>query len=61
MQLPSFISNIFIFFRECRRVLNVASRPKKKDFMQIIKVTGAGVVLIGLVGVILAFILGLIS
>ncbi|VVB99022.1 Protein translocase subunit SecE [uncultured archaeon] len=44
------------FIRESIRVLNVATRPRQKEFMRIIKVTGLGIILVGLAGVILSLI-----
>ncbi len=52
--------DIFNYMKECRRVMNVASRPRRKDFEKIVKITGLGIVLIGLIGVILSFLLNLI-
>jgi len=40
-------------------VLTVASRPRRKEFEKIVKITGAGIILIGLIGVILSFLLSL--
>lgn len=48
------------YIRECRRVMNVASRPRRRDFEQIVKITGLGIVLVGLIGVVLSFLLSLI-
>ena len=42
------------YIKQCRRVLSVASRPRQKEFEQIIKTTGLGIILIGLLGVIIA-------
>ena len=42
------------FIRQSRRVMSVASRPRQKEFEQIIKTTGLGIIIIGLIGVILA-------
>lgn len=47
------------YIRECVRVLTVASRPRRKEFEKIVKITGAGIILIGLIGVILSFLLSL--
>ncbi len=38
------------FFRECKRVFRVARKPDKSEYMTIVKVTGLGMLLIGLVG-----------
>ena len=52
--------DLFAYIRECRRVLNVASRPRRKEFEQIVKITGLGIVLIGLIGALLSFLLNLV-
>ena len=52
--------NLLNYVRECRRVMNVASRPRRKDFEKIVKITGLGIVLVGLIGVVLSFLLNLI-
>jgi protein transport protein SEC61 subunit gamma-like protein len=38
------------FVIECRRVLRVTKKPGKDEFKQIVKVSGLGIVLIGLIG-----------
>ena len=48
------------FIKQSIRVMNVASRPRQKDFEKIVKITGIGAILIGLAGVILAYIFSLI-
>ena len=52
--------NIMQYVRECVRVLNVASRPRRKEFEQIVKITGLGIILVGAIGVILSLILNLV-
>jgi protein transport protein SEC61 subunit gamma-like protein len=51
--------NIAQYIRECIRVLTVASRPRRKEFEKIVKITGLGIILIGLIGVIISFLLSL--
>ena len=48
------------YIRECIRVLNVASRPRRKDFEKIVQITGLGIILIGLIGVLISFVLSFI-
>ncbi len=47
------------FIRESVRVMNVATRPRRKEFEKIVNITGLGIILVGLIGVILSFILNL--
>jgi len=50
------------FFHECRRVLRVARKPDRSEYMTVSKVTGLGILLIGFVGfviMVVAHLLGL--
>jgi protein transport protein SEC61 subunit gamma-like protein len=38
------------FLRESRRVITVAKKPDKEEFLQVAKVAGIGILLIGVVG-----------
>ncbi len=51
--------DILNFIRECRRVLFVATRPRRKEFEKIVKITGLGIILVGLLGVMISFLLSL--
>jgi len=42
------------FILECIRVWKVTKKPSKPEFMAIIKVTGLGILLIGLIGFIVS-------
>ena len=41
------------FAGECRRVLTVTKKPTRAELMIIVKVSGIGIVLIGLIGFVL--------
>lgn len=41
------------FVLECRRVLTVTRKPTKVEFKTIVKVSGAGILLIGFIGFIM--------
>lgn len=41
------------FFIECRRVLRVTKKPDSTEFKTIVKVSGIGMIIIGLVGFII--------
>ncbi|MFQ5474831.1 MAG: protein translocase SEC61 complex subunit gamma [Candidatus Nanoarchaeia archaeon] len=41
---------ILSFTRECRRVLKVTKKPSNEEFKTIVKVTGLGMTVIGMVG-----------
>lgn len=45
--------------RKLSRVLQVASRPRLRDFERTAMVTGAGILFMGLVGLIISFILSI--
>lgn len=44
------------FWVQCRRVLRVTKKPDKQEFITIAKVSGLGILIIGLIGFILHFI-----
>ena len=44
------------FVRRAIRVLNVSYRPKEKEFAKIAKVTGAGILIIGGLGLIISLV-----
>ena len=53
--------DIIAFVKESVRVMNVASRPRQKEFERIVKITGIGTIIVGLIGVIIMVILNLIT
>jgi protein transport protein SEC61 subunit gamma-like protein len=44
------------FILECRRVLKVTKKPDREEFKTIVKASGIGMIIIGLVGFILQMI-----
>lgn len=48
------------FLHECKRVLRVARKPDREEYLTIAKVTGLGILLIGLVGFVITMIATLI-
>jgi protein transport protein SEC61 subunit gamma-like protein len=50
------IDKIRKMFSETRRILILTRRPKKSEYNETIKVTGAGILLMGAVGFIILFI-----
>lgn len=38
------------FLSNCKRVLRIARKPDKNEYLQVAKITGLGIVLIGLIG-----------
>jgi protein transport protein SEC61 subunit gamma-like protein len=42
--------DIMKFLTQCRRVFVVATKPTSQEFKQTAKITGLGIILIGLVG-----------
>ena len=47
---PSFMTKAKRFGRECLRVLRVTKKPTKEEFKTIVKVSGLGILIIGLIG-----------
>ncbi|MEM3112563.1 MAG: protein translocase SEC61 complex subunit gamma [Candidatus Anstonellales archaeon] len=52
--------NIREFFSRCARIMNVFSRPKKKEFIKMATVTGLGIIVIGLIGLIISVVFHII-
>lgn len=52
-QQPSRIARLKEYLAECARVLKVTKKPNAEEFKTIVKVSGLGIALIGLVGFIL--------
>jgi protein transport protein SEC61 subunit gamma-like protein len=50
-----------MFINECKRVLRVTKRPDSFEFKTIVKVSGIGMGLIGLVGFLVSMIKNLLS
>jgi len=44
------MKKIKAFFKECVRVWKVTKKPSKYEFNSIIKITGLGLIIIGLIG-----------
>jgi protein translocase SEC61 complex gamma subunit len=53
--------DIIAYIKQCVRVLNVASRPRQKEFEKIVEITGIGMIIVGLVGAVLAFLFALVK
>ncbi len=53
MQFSQLTLRLKTFLLESRRVLAVTRKPSRLEFVTIVKVTGAGILLIGLVGFLL--------
>ena len=49
------------FIQRSMRVLRVSYRPKSEEYWMIAKITGLGMILIGLVGVLITILFGLIN
>lgn len=53
---PTLMGKLKNFIRECVRVLKVTKKPTTLEFKTIVKVTGLGIIVIGLVGFIIQLI-----
>ena len=56
MNLSSYWIRFKSFINECIRVLKVTRKPSKEEFRTIVKVSGLGMILIGLIGFIITMI-----
>ena len=50
---PSYWNRLKSFLVECRRVWQVTKKPNKEELKVVVKVTGIGILLIGLLGFII--------
>ncbi|MBD3361882.1 protein translocase SEC61 complex subunit gamma [Candidatus Woesearchaeota archaeon] len=57
---PSWKEKIKHFLVECKRVLKVTKKPSRDEFKNIVKVTGIGILIIGLIGFLIHFVKELI-
>jgi len=53
--------DIMGFINQSRRVMNVATLPRQKEFEKIVKITAIGIFIIGLIGVLLSFVLNVVQ
>ncbi|MBN2421011.1 protein translocase SEC61 complex subunit gamma [Candidatus Woesearchaeota archaeon] len=53
---PTLLQKVKRFYNECVRVLTVTKKPDKIEFMTIVKVSGLGMAVIGIIGFIIAMI-----
>lgn len=44
------------FIRQAKRILHVARKPDKDEYLNIAKITGIGLLIIGIIGFIITFI-----
>ena len=44
------------FLQNCRRTLKVAKKPDKSEYLQVAKITGLGILLVGFVGFVIMFV-----
>lgn len=49
------------FLQNCRRTLQVAKKPDKSEYLQVAKITGLGILLVGAVGFAIMFISSIIQ
>jgi protein transport protein SEC61 subunit gamma-like protein len=38
------------FIKQCRRVLQVSKKPDREEFVNVAKITGIGIIIIGVIG-----------
>ena len=50
---PTTMTKIKGFGKECLRVLKITKKPGKEEYKTIVKVSGLGIIIIGLVGFII--------
>ena len=53
--------SVVSFLKQCRRVLIVSKRPDMEEYQNVSKVTGIGVIIIGVIGFIVSILAQLIG
>lgn len=51
---------LFEIVGKCMRLLQIARRPTSKEYRQIVKITGAGIVFVGFVGMVMFLVFSVI-
>lgn len=49
------------FIRQCRRVLHVSKKPDREEFINVAKITGIGIIIIGVIGFVISLIAQLLG
>ena len=49
------------FIKQCQRVLKVSRKPDREEYINVPKVTGIGIILIGVIGFIISIVAQLIQ
>ncbi|MDO5834968.1 MAG: protein translocase SEC61 complex subunit gamma [Methanobacterium sp.] len=44
------------FIKQCQRVLKVSKKPDREEYINVAKVTGIGIILIGVIGFIISIV-----
>ena len=57
----SYKESILNFIKQCKRVLHVAKKPDKEEYTNVAKITGLGIIIIGVIGFVVKIIMNLIS
>jgi protein transport protein SEC61 subunit gamma and related proteins len=50
---PGKIAQLKIFIKECIRVFKITKKPDRKEFVTVVKISGAGILIIGALGFII--------
>ena len=58
--IAGLVNFIVGFVKQSMRVMNVDTRPRQKEFDKIVKITGIGMILVGIFGMLLSFVVNLV-
>lgn len=53
---PGLYERLVIFFQNSKRIMKIASKPKRKDYLLVFKICGIGVLILGAVSYIIQLI-----
>lgn len=49
------------FIKQCRRVLHISKKPEREEYKNVAKITGIGIIIIGVIGFIITLIAQLLG
>ncbi len=49
------------FIRQCRRVLQISKKPDRDEYQNVAKITGIGIIIIGVIGFIVSLVAQLLG
>ncbi len=58
---PGYYTRLVIFFKNSKRIIKIANKPKRKDYFLVFKICAIGIVLLGAVSYVIQLIFSLLD